>query len=229
MDGASAWLQAAFKSCPFHPKSDLLDGWPCQLVITVAFMWLQDGGGGRGAMGGPHVPAVVSGVLVVVGQGCSRAPWGQHVVPRSVWDWSLTLWGRCSGNLGWNLLWGPKQAALLSCSVGVPPFTHPTKSTRNTWDVVMAVASTLFIFSFCTVSKVILDFSSPNIAKEMHVGHLRSTIIGESMCRLFEFAGYDVLRWELLFGWDKVLWLHFYSNSLCALVSIDLLHKDIKK
>lgn len=42
--------------------------------------------------------------------------------------------------------------------------------------------------------KVILDFSSPNIAKEMHVGHLRSTIIGESMCRLFEFAGYDVLR-----------------------------------
>lgn len=192
-------------------------------------IYVTSGWGWGGAMGGPHVPAVVSGVLVVVGQGCSRAPWGQHVVPRSVWDWSLTLWGRCSGNLGWNLLWGPKQAALLSCSVGVPPSTHPTKSTRNTWDVVMAVASTLFIFSFCTVSKVILDFSSPNIAKEMHVGHLRSTIIGESMCRLFEFAGYDVLRWELLFGWDKVLWLHFYSNSLCALVSIDLLHKDIKK
>ena len=42
--------------------------------------------------------------------------------------------------------------------------------------------------------KVIVDFSSPNIAKEMHVGHLRSTIIGESMCRLFEFAGYNVLR-----------------------------------
>lgn len=52
----------------------------------------------------------------------------------------------------------------------------------------------LFTFSFGTVSKVVVDFSSPNIAKEMHVGHLRSTIIGESMCRLFEFAGYDVLR-----------------------------------
>nr|XP_056718380.1 arginine--tRNA ligase, cytoplasmic [Euleptes europaea] len=49
--------------------------------------------------------------------------------------------------------------------------------------------------------KVVIDFSSPNIAKEMHVGHLRSTIIGESMCRLFEFVGYDVLRLNHLGDW----------------------------
>lgn len=43
--------------------------------------------------------------------------------------------------------------------------------------------------------RVVVDFSSPNIAKEMHVGHLRSTIIGETICRLLEFAGHDVLRY----------------------------------
>lgn len=40
--------------------------------------------------------------------------------------------------------------------------------------------------------KVLVDFSSPNIAKEMHVGHLRSTIIGDSICRLLEYLGKGV-------------------------------------
>ncbi|KAK3100743.1 hypothetical protein FSP39_024553 [Pinctada imbricata] len=47
----------------------------------------------------------------------------------------------------------------------------------------------------------VVDFSSPNIAKEMHVGHLRSTIIGESICRLLEWVGYDVLRINHLGDW----------------------------
>lgn len=49
--------------------------------------------------------------------------------------------------------------------------------------------------------RVVIDFSSPNIAKEMHVGHLRSTIIGDSMCRLFEFLGHDVLRLNHVGDW----------------------------
>ena len=47
--------------------------------------------------------------------------------------------------------------------------------------------------------RVVVDFSSPNIAKEMHVGHLRSTIIGESLCRLLEYVGHDVLRYIPVF------------------------------
>ena len=49
--------------------------------------------------------------------------------------------------------------------------------------------------------RVIVDFSSPNIAKEMHVGHLRSTIIGDSICRLLEFLGHDVLRLNHVGDW----------------------------
>lgn len=49
--------------------------------------------------------------------------------------------------------------------------------------------------------RVIVDFSSPNIAKEMHVGHLRSTIIGDSLARLMEFLGHDVLRLNHVGDW----------------------------
>ncbi|XP_045500219.1 arginine--tRNA ligase, cytoplasmic [Colias croceus] len=49
--------------------------------------------------------------------------------------------------------------------------------------------------------RIVVDFSSPNIAKEMHVGHLRSTIIGESISRLLEFLNHDVLRINHLGDW----------------------------
>lgn len=49
--------------------------------------------------------------------------------------------------------------------------------------------------------RVLVDFSSPNIAKQMHVGHLRSTIIGESICRLLEFLQHDVIRINHLGDW----------------------------
>ena len=46
-----------------------------------------------------------------------------------------------------------------------------------------------------------VDFSSPNIAKEMHVGHLRSTIIGDTLSNVLEFAGHDVLRLNHVGDW----------------------------
>lgn len=42
--------------------------------------------------------------------------------------------------------------------------------------------------------RILCDFSSPNIAKDMHVGHLRSTIIGDSICKLYELLGHDIKR-----------------------------------
>ena len=51
------------------------------------------------------------------------------------------------------------------------------------------------------LAPVIVDFSSPNIAKEMHVGHLRSTIIGDSLARVLEFRGHQVLRLNHVGDW----------------------------
>lgn len=48
---------------------------------------------------------------------------------------------------------------------------------------------------------VIVEYSSPNVAKPMHVGHLRSTIIGAALANLFEFLEYKVIRWNYIGDW----------------------------
>ncbi|XP_010937859.1 arginine--tRNA ligase, cytoplasmic isoform X1 [Elaeis guineensis] len=52
-----------------------------------------------------------------------------------------------------------------------------------------------------SVPKAVVDFSSPNIAKEMHVGHLRSTIIGDTLSRMLEFSNVEVLRRNHVGDW----------------------------
>lgn len=59
----------------------------------------------------------------------------------------------------------------------------------------------LGIAPVATAQRVIVDFSSPNIAKEMHVGHLRSTIIGDCIARILEFQGHKVLRLNHVGDW----------------------------
>jgi arginyl-tRNA synthetase len=49
--------------------------------------------------------------------------------------------------------------------------------------------------------RVVVDYSAPNVAKEMHVGHLRSTIIGDALVRVLAFAGHDVVRQNHLGDW----------------------------
>lgn len=49
--------------------------------------------------------------------------------------------------------------------------------------------------------RVVVDFSSPNVAKEMHVGHLRSTILGDCVSRTLEYCGADVLRLNHIGDW----------------------------
>jgi arginyl-tRNA synthetase len=49
--------------------------------------------------------------------------------------------------------------------------------------------------------RVVIDYSAPNVAKEMHVGHLRSTIIGDALARLLELAGHEVVRQNHIGDW----------------------------
>jgi arginyl-tRNA synthetase len=67
--------------------------------------------------------------------------------------------------------------------------------------------------------KIIVEFSSPNIAKELHVGHIRSTIIGDCLARLFEFLGQDVLRLNHLGDWGTQFgMLITYMKEVCPAV-----------
>ena len=49
--------------------------------------------------------------------------------------------------------------------------------------------------------RIVVDYSSPNIAKELHVGHLRSTVIGDALVRLFELVGHTVIRQNHVGDW----------------------------
>jgi arginyl-tRNA synthetase len=49
--------------------------------------------------------------------------------------------------------------------------------------------------------RVVIDYSAPNVAKEMHVGHLRSTIIGDALARLLKFAGHEVIPQNHIGDW----------------------------
>jgi arginyl-tRNA synthetase len=76
--------------------------------------------------------------------------------------------------------------------------------------------------------KIVVDFSSPNIAKEMHVGHLRSTIIGDCIARILEFRGHEVLRlnhvgdWGTQFGMLITYLREAYPEALTKADALDI-------
>lgn len=51
--------------------------------------------------------------------------------------------------------------------------------------------------------RVVIDYSAPNVAKEMHIGHLRTTVIGDALARLLAFLGHDVVRENHIGDWGR--------------------------
>ncbi|UNH25499.1 arginine--tRNA ligase [Moellerella wisconsensis] len=84
---------------------------------------------------------------------------------------------------------------------------------------------------------IVIDYSAPNVAKQMHVGHLRSTIIGDAAARTLEFLGHKVIRanhvgdWGTQFGM-LIAYLEKVQNeeaSDMALADLEVFYREAKK
>ena len=74
---------------------------------------------------------------------------------------------------------------------------------------------------------VVVDYSGPNVAKEMHVGHLRSTIIGDAISRVLEFQGHHIIRQNHVGDWGTqfgmlIAYLEFWRELHRDRVDLDL-------
>lgn len=85
---------------------------------------------------------------------------------------------------------------------------------------------------------IVIDYSAPNLAKEMHVGHLRSTIIGDSIARILEYQGQNVIRqnhmgdWGTQFGMliaELELQLSHGDHAELALSDLEVFYQQAKK
>ena len=67
--------------------------------------------------------------------------------------------------------------------------------------------------------RIVIDFGSPNVAKPMHVGHIRSIVLGDSLARIAQFLGHDVIRdnhigdWGTQFGMVIYGWKHLLDRA----------------
>jgi arginyl-tRNA synthetase len=90
-----------------------------------------------------------------------------------------------------------------SVEVSGPGFINLTLAEGFVADQVVAMAGDdrLGVAPTGSPETVVVDYSAPNVAKEMHVGHLRSTIIGDALVRTLEFAGHRVIRENHVGDW----------------------------
>ncbi|AJD46756.1 arginyl-tRNA ligase [Isoalcanivorax pacificus W11-5] len=97
----------------------------------------------------------------------------------------------------------PADAAISKVEIAGPGFINFFQAGSFLTDSLSAALADehLAVPRATTPQTVVVDYSSPNLAKEMHVGHLRSTIIGDAVARTLEFLGHTVVRQNHVGDW----------------------------
>jgi arginyl-tRNA synthetase len=97
----------------------------------------------------------------------------------------------------------PIGDVIAQAEVAGPGFINLTLNKQRLNDELaqMAGSDRLLVEKADPPSTVVIDYASPNLAKEMHIGHLRSTIIGDAIARVIEFQGQRVIRQNHLGDW----------------------------
>jgi len=97
----------------------------------------------------------------------------------------------------------PAEAADLFEEVNVAPQGFITVKLKTVWmeEQIGQLFEHELQLSSSNPQRIVIDYSSPNIAKEMHVGHLRSTILGDTIANLFTYLGHDVVRLNHVGDW----------------------------
>lgn len=118
-------------------------------------------------------------------------------------------------------------AELCAAAIGTPPGFEKVEAVRGYLNfyfstaayarqVIEAVLAQGTAFGRTPVrgERVMVEFSQPNTHKAMHVGHLRSAILGDTLCRILDFAGYDVVRANYPgdMGLHVIKWLWYYQR-----------------
>lgn len=94
----------------------------------------------------------------------------------------------------------PQVSKVEIAGPGFLNFFQNTQALASRLDAALADAK-LGVHKAGAAQKVVIDLSAPNLAKEMHVGHLRSTIIGDAVARVLEFLGDEVIRQNHVGDW----------------------------
>ena len=110
----------------------------------------------------------------------------------------------------WDLCETPKIAGAGFINFTLLPETIAAKAAELLQDERLGVEKA------ATPKRIVIDFGSPNVAKPMHVGHIRSTVLGDALARIASFLGHEVIRdnhigdWGtqfgmVIYGWKNLL------------------------